>query len=762
MKRMLAFLLALLTLLFCACGKGPENVEANDIKAEETPTEGSRPQGTEQPEQLEPGFVPSEIPLPDWLSSGVNPLYTSSPRFDFYGDLIFLAGQGAQDIPAAGYYDTLNDTWHRLELGLEQLPDLELCDISARDDAVWILAKQRDSTADAVNWYLFHCGLSDGSTGCYQIGFYGSEGGTHYNVYSEFRSVLSLGPNRALLFDWPNCYLMDENGAVLDQPDLYGAASGTYLAANGQSYFYAYNDETNEGELRLFDRENLQLGPAIPGDLTGSFVSQQGRFLCSRNDGLCEYDPVSGESSLLFSWLDATLSSSESGFMGTLENSAGNFYYIGNGRLIQVTPTMVKVKEPLILAVFGDSGDAANSYWLETGEISWLLTSDLKDGIVRFNNTDPEYKIQLKFMAYENEQERDRFLIQLATDDTIDLIDTSLLPESALGSGVLADMLPYLDADDTISREDFIPSLLSAMQRDGGLYEYSSRFALMSFAVAAENDPGQEGWTTSYVESLIAGHPDQAAIYPYLSQEGMLDLFVKAASAEFIDWTEGSCCFNDGRFAQWLRFVQALPYGDGVYRPGSSSVLLVPMMNTVNDVPGLLRDYLGGEFSLVGFPSASGTGSYWLRLSNESMPVGEVNTLPCRGESSRVGIMARSDKQEGAWRFIRCMIQSGSTDSLYNGIPVYKETFETLVAAAREQHETSTDTEYVRYPKFTEEDAQQLRDLVYHTDRMVRLDSSLLNIIQSEATAFLEGQKSADEAASQVQSRVSIYVAEQG
>lgn len=761
MNRTLAFLLALLTLLFCACGKGPESGETGDAAAQEAPAEASEPQGTEQPEQLEPGFVPSEIPLPDWLSSGVNPLYTSRPRSDFYGDLVFLAGEGVQNTPAAGYYDTLSDTWHQLELGLDQIPGLELCDISARDDAVWILASQRDSAADVVNWYLFHCGLSDSSNaGCYQIGFYGSEGGAHYNVYSEFRSVLSLGPDRALLFDWPNCYLMDENGAVLDQPDLYGAA-GSYLAANGQSYFYSYNEETNEGELRLFDRENLQLGPAIPGEITGTFASQRGRFLCARNDGLCEYDPASGESSLLFSWLDATLSASESGLMGAMENSAGNFYYVGNSRLIQVTPTMVKAKEPLTLAVFGNSGNGSNIYWLENGEISRMLTSDLKDGIVRFNNTDPEYKIRLKFMAYENEQERDRFLIQLATDDSIDLIDTSLLPESALDSGVLADMLPYLDADDSISREDFIPSLLSAMQRDGGLYEYSSRFALMSFAVAAENDPGREDWTTGYVESLLAGHPEQAAIYPYLTRDGMLDLFVKAASAEFIDWTAGSCCFDDGRFAQWLRFVQALPYGDGVYRPGSSSVLLVPMMNVVNDVPGFLRDRLGGEFSLVGFPSASGTGSYWLRLDNDPMPTGEVRTMLCRGETSRVGIMARSDKQEGAWRFVRSLIQS-STHGLSNGIPAYRETFEQLIALARERHETSVDTDYVRNPKFTEEDAQQLRDLVYNTDRMVRLDSALLNVIQNEATAFLEGQKSAEDAAAQVQSRVSIYVAEQG
>ena len=41
-------------------------------------------------------------------------------------------------------------------------------------------------------------------------------------------------------------------------------------------------------------------------------------------------------------------------------------------------------------------------------------------------------------------------------------------------------------------------------------------------------------------------------------------------------------------------------------------------------------------------------------------------------------------------------------------------------------------------------------------------DEELLQVIRSEANAFFAGQKSAGEAARQIQSRLSIYVAEQG
>ena len=62
---------------------------------------------------------------------------------------------------------------------------------------------------------------------------------------------------------------------------------------------------------------------------------------------------------------------------------------------------------------------------------------------------------------------------------------------------------------------------------------------------------------------------------------------------------------------------------------------------------------------------------------------------------------------------------------------------------------------------FNADDAQRLREQVYGTTKLIRTDEQILQVIQSEINAYLDGQKTAEEAAKQIQSRLSLYLAEQ-
>ena len=64
--------------------------------------------------------------------------------------------------------------------------------------------------------------------------------------------------------------------------------------------------------------------------------------------------------------------------------------------------------------------------------------------------------------------------------------------------------------------------------------------------------------------------------------------------------------------------------------------------------------------------------------------------------------------------------------------------------------------------QFNEDDAQRLWELVYATDKMVRCDKTLLDMIKNNARAYFGGQISLDEAADRIQSSARLYVAEQG
>lgn len=91
-----------------------------------------------------------------------------------------------------------------------------------------------------------------------------------------------------------------------------------------------------------------------------------------------------------------------------------------------------------------------------------------------------------------------------------------------------------------------------------------------------------------------------------------------------------------------------------------------------------------------------------------------------------------------------------------NGIPVLKSSFEAVLQA-------SVSDESVRgYDSLTQDDIQRLKDLVYATDKLVRYDETLLDMIKTNARAYFGGQISLDEAADRIQSSARLYVAEQG
>ena len=61
----------------------------------------------------------------------------------------------------------------------------------------------------------------------------------------------------------------------------------------------------------------------------------------------------------------------------------------------------------------------------------------------------------------------------------------------------------------------------------------------------------------------------------------------------------------------------------------------------------------------------------------------------------------------------------------------------------------------------TQEEADQILELINTTTRTMTTDQAITEIVTSETEAYFAGSKSAEETAKMVQSRVSLYVNEQ-
>lgn len=734
MKRRISASILLLALLFslCACGRknDTEDAEAAGIAGETAE-----------------GWLPSRIAFPNWLAR--------STAWETDGDAIYLSGMTPENQLVAASYDTLSGEWQRIDFTIADAYHPQLGCLSYAGHSLWGLLEEGPSREDLdqgrwrddLGYYVLHIDLTSGESTAVRIPFEG-EGSTEGSGLF-FSGILGLDDGRALLGAMDRFYVIDANANVLSEPNLHTNGSLWHFRVGETLYLW-----TQDG-YAPFDPETLSFGTPLDIEGLGDASSNNGHLLRKWQRSLCVADPMTGESETMFQWMDVALSYGDIYGGVCLENSLGDVYYPDGEDmlllkgLICAKKGQVPVKQPLRLGCFGYTGGEMYADAQASGALPYSATMELLDTIVRFNNTDPQYKIEVVPITYANEQERDRVLIELATRSDLDLLDTSRLPDNALDSGLLADMLPMIDADDSISREDFIEPLFALMTKSGGLYEYTDKFTLLTMTTHAELFPGRENWTVENIEALIAAHPDMDPLWHSLDRDLITTLFCWAATAEFIDPDVGTCSFDSPAFVHWLELLKALPNGSQY----SEEPKLMNICYDLASSAGHQEKYMmKGDYVVAGFPETQGTGSYYLKLG--SSPNAWRGTM---GENTRIGIMAASGKQAGAWRFVRMLMEGADEISLSQGIPVFKQRFERALEA-----QISDDfDEHFQIDYLNAENAEELRQQVYSTTKLVDTDEGLIRILRDEISRYYGGQATAEEAAKAIQSGASIYVSEQ-
>lgn len=734
MKRRISASILLLALLFslCACGRknDTEDAEAAGIAGETAE-----------------GWIPSRIAFPNWLAR--------STGWETDGDAIYLSGMTPENQLVAASYDTLSGEWQRIDFTIADAYHPQLGCLSYAGHSLWGLLEEgpsredldQGSWRDDLGYYVLHIDLTSGESTAVRIPFEG-EGSTEGSGL-HFSGLLGLDDGRALLGAMDRFYVIDANANVLSEPNLHTNGSLWHFRVGETLYLW-----TQDG-YAPFDPETLSFGTPLDIEGLGDASSNNGHLLRKWQRSLCVADPMTGESETMFQWMDVALSNGDIYGGVCLENSLGDVYYPDGEDmlllkgLICAKKGQVPVKQPLRLGCFGYTGGEMYADAQASGALPYSATMELLDTIVRFNNTDPQYKIEVVPITYANEQERDRVLIELATRSDLDLLDTSRLPDNALDSGLLADMLPMIDADDSISREDFIEPLFALMTKSGGLYEYTDKFTLLTMTTHAELFPGRENWTVENIEALIAAHPDMDPLWHSLDRDLITTLFCWAATAEFIDHEVGTCSFDSPAFVHWLELLKALPNGSQY----SEEPKLMNICYDLASSAGHQEKYMmKGDYVVAGFPETQGTGSYYLKLG--SSPNAWRGTM---GENTRIGIMAASSKQAGAWRFVRMLMEGADEISLSQGIPVFKQSFE----RALDTRISDDFDERFQIGYLNAENAEELRQQVYSTTKLVDTDEGLIRILRDEISRYYGGQVTGEEAAKAIQSRASIYVSEQ-
>ena len=237
---------------------------------------------------------------------------------------------------------------------------------------------------------------------------------------------------------------------------------------------------------------------------------------------------------------------------------------------------------------------------------------------------------------------------------------------------------------------------------------------------------------------------------------------------QFVDWSTGECSFDSEDFIKILEFVNTFPAeydweAEGnTYVPDSQRIRAGEQMlatSYIYDFEYFLVDQLqyGDEITYVGYPSSDGSGSSFSLQDSYAMS-------------------SKCANKEGAWEFMRQFLTEKYQEESWGNLPTNQARMDAMMKEAMTQ-ETTTDengniinvpltTWYVDDQEYevyamTQEQADELMQIINSTHKISRYDENISGIIGEEVEAYFAGQRSVQDTANMIQSRVKLYVNEQ-
>ena len=620
------------------------------------------------------------------------------------------------------------------------------------------------------------------------------------------------------LSDWQSVYIYDQDGNKKTTVDL-GENGGDLceLKAGVVGVSYYKNDEAKPEESgRVFQ----EIDPAT-GKLTGDTVKLPDvaysffpgddvyDIYYDYNGNIYGYKFDTDTKDKVIDWIECDINS----------NNINSYSILPDGRVIAFESSYddqaQKNNMQLIVMTRVDAASVVNKTVLTFA--CMYLDWNMRDAIVKFNRASNTHRIVVRdYSEYNTDDDYNAGIQKLNTEmlsgklpDMIDINTYSMPVEQYAAKGFLTDLYELIDADADLSREDFVQPVLKALESaDGKLYQLPSTFAV-STAIALDKVAGDyDTWNLAAVKDAMTKLQDGASVFDvYRTKSDILQTCISRNIDAFVDWENGSAHFDSDEFKALLEFANQFPEtydwenatdeenDSAQNRMNSGKQLMTDMyVSSFEDMLYQLTGYNGGV-KFVGYPSEDGTSNHTFQIGG-SIAISST----CADKTAAWNFMKQfltEDYQSGSnvWNFPinqkafdqkmkDAMTEEYQTDENgnvvkdENGNPIRipKMTYYTTDAGGGVAFAATTETAAstvviggsgvnedgsISIYAMTQEQVDQILDLINTTTAVYGYDESILNIISDEAAAYFAGEKSLDDTANMIQSRVNLYVAEQ-
>ncbi len=591
--------------------------------------------------------------------------------------------------------------------------------------------------------------------------------------------IYTLSNDWIRLFDKEGKYAGKISGSV-----SYFNALGRGKDGKVYACYYDNNSGDNSYVLAEVDFVGKKLGDVhknfIRGNNSNGSLSAgiEKDFLVQDGTDVYEYDLATDTAEKLFNWIDCDINGN---YVDKLAASA-------DGRL-------------LVLLNDWNSGGYEMAYLTKkkTSEVpakeivtigSLYEDYRLRESVVAFNKSNDKYRVKIKTYMNNNEwsEEARRDAITNLNNDIIsgtncpDIMNLSNLNIKQLAAkGVFEDLTSYLEKSSELSKDDYLENILDSLTINGVLVTIPYSFNLQTVMGKTADVGDKMGWTLEDMIAFCEKHPN-ALLFDYAQKATILSYCLNYNEAAYINWETGECKFDSPEFKQLLEFVNKFPdefdwESNDKSTPeklAAGEVLLNPAyVSGYDDMQYSIAQFNGEAVTCIGFPDVSGGSGCQMNLQ-------EI-----------YGISSTSQHKEAAWAFIEKTL-SKEPDYRFN------ESFSTRKSYLAKQREEATKITYVTdengdpvldengnpieegsstgsasiisgsgtgwsytYHRTTNEEADLVDELIaVAVPASMNGDSQLLGIITEEAEGYFKGQKSVDDVAGIIQSRIQVYVNE--
>lgn len=594
--------------------------------------------------------------------------------------------------------------------------------------------------------------LSVNEDGQYQIYSYNSDGSWFCvtlakDLYrDDYIYKFEATNNGYFLITGRRIAALDLEGNLIKDYGEYGGAADIIKLSDEKCLFITYGGAQEDSSIQANQvtkimeiDSNFNLGDKyeVPIKFTPYYPGSGGSLLARLENTLYDYSYTNGKCTALINAFTSGMDT-----VGFVQLDTDRYFSISKG-------------QPTLWTLIED--DDVQILTLATYECSWPLENSVSE----FNASNPNLKIEIKDYAAFNNYGANNGLQLLATDiisgKVPDIYDLSCFnPRQFAQRGLLLDLKTMFTADGEADYSDFLPNVASALEYKGGLYELVPAFSLVT--MCSDISITGTDWNVEEFIDLCKEYGTKAILGRDMTKSDFLGYVLCFMKDELYSEESLNCSFDSQSFIEILNIAAELPdsfdydgsQGTPLMRAyiGEQKVCLDSFGSVIVSGISWYDSIFSGQAQFVGFPTDSGSG-YAL------------------APSARLGISSSSQYQYGAWEFFKYLLDN---PRLFTDLPIRKselnESLDVWIEHAKKYEpgvssilgDESINIDGCAPKKNIKE---QILDMVDKIDCVAVCDNEILGIVMDCSGSFFAGDKTADQTAWLIQSRVKIYLSEQ-